>query len=362
MGTTLTRIRLGISRSPYGIEYPWMASTICSSPVLFGDRGNVTIGMKFGTLSTEISESYRPNARAVLYKGDRLDLLESIPPESADLVVTSPPYNIGKRYERRISLADYMAGQRETVKGCVRILSPRGSICWQVGNHIADDGEVVPLDIALYDVFKRYGLKLRNRIVWHFDHGLHCTKRFSGRHETILWFTKSDDYIFNLDEVRVPQKYPGKKHYKGPRAGQYSSNPLGKNPSDVWVIPNVKHNHVEKTVHPCQFPVELVERLVRALTVPGSLVVDPYMGVGSTVCAAVLRERRGAGADLVSEYVKIARDRVIQALRGTLRVRPMDRPVYRPDPSSKLTRRPVLYEVPSQPRLPSVNEKHRHAR
>ena len=107
---------------------------------------------------------------------------------------------------------------------------------------------------------------MRNRIVWHFEHGLHCSRRLSGRYETIMWFTKGDDYVFELDPIRVPQKYPGKKYFKGPKAGQYSCNPLGKNPGDVWTIPNVKSNHVEKTGHPCQFPVELIERLVLALT------------------------------------------------------------------------------------------------
>ena len=102
---------------------------------------------------------------------------------------------------------------------CVRLLHPKGSLCWQVGNHV-DNGEIVPLDTVLYPVFKAHGLKLRNRIVWHFEHGLHCSKRLSGRYETILWFTKGDDYIFNLDAIRVPSKYPGKKYFKGPKAGQ----------------------------------------------------------------------------------------------------------------------------------------------
>jgi adenine-specific DNA-methyltransferase len=199
-----------------------------------------------------------------------------------------------------------------------------------VGNHIAGPQEVLPLDIALYPIFASHGLRLRNRIVWHFEHGLHCSKRFSGRYETILWFTKGDDYVFNLDPVRVPQKYPAKKQFKGPRAGQLSCNPLGKNPSDVWIFPNVKHNHVEKTIHPCQFPVELVERLVLALTNPGDLVVDPYMGVGSTAVAAVRHGRRSAGADVVGDYVDLAKQRVSFAAAGILRTRPMDRPVYRP--------------------------------
>ena len=131
----------------------------------------------------------------------------------------------------------------------MRLLHPEGSVCWQVGNHVYR-GEVFPLDIILYHLFKDHGLKLRNRIVWQFEHGLHCKKRLSGRHETILWFTKDDTYTFNLDPIRIPQKYPNKKHYKGPKIGQISSNPLGKNPGDVWTIPNVKHNHIEKNIAP----------------------------------------------------------------------------------------------------------------
>lgn len=139
--------------------------------------------------------------------------------------------------------------------------------------------------------------------------------------------------------MRVPQKYPGKRHFKGPHKGEYSANPLGKNPGDVWIIPNVKHNHPEKTVHPCQFPVELVERLVLALTRRGDLVLDPYMGVGTTPAAAVVHGRRAAGAEIVPEYVKIARERVAQAVSGTLPARPRSRPVYVPSPNSPLVKR-----------------------
>jgi adenine-specific DNA-methyltransferase len=225
-----------------------------------------------------ISARYQDRSNVTLHHGDRLELLRSIPAGAARLVVTSPPYNIGKKYEKRMVFSDYLRQQRDTLRECVRLLASDGSLCWQVGNHIAKDGEVYPLDIYIYRICKRLGLRLRNRITWCFDHGLHCQRRFSGRYETILWFTKSDRYIFNLDPIRVPQKYPGKKYFKGAKAGQYSCNPLGKNPSDVWVIPNVKHNHIEKTAHPCQFPIELVERLVLALTNPDDLVIDPYIG------------------------------------------------------------------------------------
>jgi adenine-specific DNA-methyltransferase len=216
------------------------------------------------------------------------------------------------------------------IRRCVEVLKDAGSICWQVGNHIAGPQEILPLDIALFPIFASHGLKLRNRIIWHFEHGLHCSKRLSGRYETILWFTKGDSYTFNLDPVRVPQKYPGKKQFKGPNIGKLSCHPLGKNPGDLWIIPNVKHNHIEKTAHPCQFPVELVERLVLALTNEGDLVLDPYMGVGSTAVAAVRHGRRSAGADIVGEYIEVARTRVSKAAAGLLRTRPMDRPVYEP--------------------------------
>jgi len=275
-----------------------------------------------------VSEHYSQNAQVTLYTGDCLNLLSEIPPETATLIVTSPPYNIGKRYEKKRTLDDYLREQGEVIAECVRVLAPNGSICWQTGNHIVGSQEILPLDIALFPVFSRHGLRLRNRITWHFEHGLHCSKRFSGRYETILWFTKGDRYIFNLDPVRVPQKYPAKRYFKGPRVGEYSCHPLGKNPGDVWIFPNVKHNHVEKTIHPCQFPVELVERLVLALTNEGDLVLDPFIGVRTTAVAAVLHGRRAAGADTVPEYVAIARERANLAALGLLRTRPMDRPIY----------------------------------
>jgi len=289
-----------------------------------------------------VATTFQAKADATIYDGDCRGLLRSIPNASVQLVVTSPPYNIGKKYEKRIVLDEYLHREKEVINLCIDKLAIGGSICWQVGNHV-DAGEVYPLDILLYGFFKERGLSLRNRIVWHFGHGLHSSRRFSGRYETILWFTKDDangDYVFNLDPVRVPQKYPGKKYYKGPKKGQPSANPLGKNPGDLWVIPNVKHNHVEKTIHPCQFPVELVERLVLALTNPGDLVLDPYMGVGSALAAAVMRGRRAAGADTVPEYVQLARERVAQAASGTLAVRPRTRPVYEPPSNSALTRAP----------------------
>lgn len=276
-----------------------------------------------------IAENFTFDENIILFPGDCLDLLHQIPDESMQLIVTSPPYNIGKEYEKKLELAHYVDQQAMVIRECVRTLKKSGSICWQVGNYI-DNGHIIPLDTILYPVFHDLGLEMRNRIIWHFEHGLHCSKRFSGRYETICWFTKTDDFVFNLDPIRIPQKYPGKKYFKGPKAGQYSCNPLGKNPGDVWIIPNVKSNHVEKTIHPCQFPVELIERLVLSMTNEGDWVFDPFLGVGTTIVAAIRHGRKAAGAEIEKRYIKIARDRIEEEINGTLRTRPMTKPIYDP--------------------------------
>jgi adenine-specific DNA-methyltransferase len=278
----------------------------------------------------KISKKVDLSSDVILYPGDCLELLPQLSSGMVKLIVTSPPYNLGKPYEKRLDLKIYLDQQKRVIKECVRVLANNGSLCWEVGNYIDKGGEIVPLDILLYPIFKSFGLRLRNRIIWYFGHGLHCSKRFSGRYESILWFTKSNDYIFNLDAVRIPQKYPQKKYFKGPKKGQLSSNPLGKNPTDIWSIPNVKSNHPEKTIHPCQFPIELVERLVLAFTNPGDWVIDPFMGVGSSLIAALLHKRKTIGAEINNSYLKVTEERINQLLKGKLKIRPMGKPIYEP--------------------------------
>ena len=285
-----------------------------------------------------------------------LTYLQKEEKEKFDLIATSPPYNIGKSYETKTSIEKYLATQKDIIKELVRVLSDKGSICWQVGNFI-DNGEVFPLDVFYYQIFTELGLKLRNRIIWHFGHGLHASNRFSGRYETILWFTKSDDYIFNLDDVRVPSKYPGKLHYKGPNKGKPSGNPLGKNPTDIWEvlqqdwdscfweIPNVKSNHPEKTIHPCQFPVELVERCILALTHQNSWVLDPFGGVGTTVIAALKNDRKCISVDKEKEYCDIAKERVKAFQTGKLKIRPLGQPIHQPSAKDKVAQVPSEWLV-----------------
>jgi adenine-specific DNA-methyltransferase len=309
-----------------------------------------------------IAPKYQKNANIVLFHGDAIQLLKDIPNNSVNLVLTSPPYNLGKDYETKVSIEYYLKEQEQLIENLYAKLSPKGSICWQVGNFV-ENGEVFPLDIYYYPIFKKLGMKLRNRIVWHFGHGLHASKRFSGRYETLLWFSKSDNYTFNLDNVRVPSKYPGKRYYKGPNAGKPSGNPNGKNPSDIWElmlqeweeglwdIPNVKSNHPEKTIHPCQFPVELVQRCVLALTNEGDIVFDPFSGVGSTVIGAITHDRRAIASERDGAYVEIARQRINSYYQGTLKIRPLGKPVHEPTGQEKVAQTPEEWASLSQNKL-----------
>jgi len=306
-----------------------------------------------------VFDHYDGRASVVLQKGESLEVLKSLPSAFAKLVVTSPPYNIGKEYETKIELQRYLADAKEVCTELHRLLDPEGSICWQVGNYV-ESGEVFPLDIYFYPIFKALGFKLRNRVIWHFDHGLHNSKRFSGRYETLLWFTKSEKYTFNLDAVRVPSKYPGKRHYKeGPNYGKPSGNPLGKNPADIWKIvvrdwdsglwniPNVKANHPEKTIHVCQFPIELVERCVLALTNEQDWVLDPFAGVGSAVVGALKCNRRGIGIDRDERYLNVARGRIEMLRAGNLPYRPLGKPILQPNGTEKVARIPEEWNIPN---------------
>ncbi len=303
----------------------------------------------------KIYTEFARERKIILHHGDSLKFLKTVPNNSINLIVTSPPYNIGKDYEEKATLDAYLKNQEIIIRHLQDKLKSEGSVCWEVGNYV-DNGEIYPLDIFFYDIFKKIGMKLRNRIVWHFGHGLHCKNRFSGRYETILWFTKTDNYVFNLDSIRVPAKYPGKRAYKGPNKGKLSGNPLGKNPSDVWKIleddwmtafwefPNVKSNHPEKTIHPCQFPIELVERCVLALTNRGDYILDPFCGVGTTLVAGLKHSRKVIGVDKELEYIKLARQRITQFFDGNLKVRPLGKKVYQPTGREKVSKFPLEWK------------------
>ena len=273
-----------------------------------------------------------------IYKSDCFEYLKSLDRNSIQLIITSPPYNIGKEYEDKKNFQKYLIDQEKVLRQCYRVLKAKGSLCWQVGTFV-DKNETIPLDIPIFNICKKIGFKLKNRIVWHFEHGLHSKHKFSGRYETILWFVKTDKYFFDLDKVRVPQKYPGKVGYKGKNKGKYSGNIKGKNPSDVWIIPNVKSCHKEKTIHPCQFPIELAERLILSMSKKDDLVVDPYAGVGTTLIAALKNKRRAAGSEILKKYVNITKKRINLLKKDKLPYRKINTPVQMVKGNSKLYRR-----------------------
>jgi adenine-specific DNA-methyltransferase len=296
-------------------------------------------------------------ASSRLIAGDVLDVLENIPARSCSLIVSSPPYNIRKPYERseNRTYTQYLEWQTKIVASMTRSLTEDASVCWQVGTYVTD-GEVFPLDVPFIEIFRGLGFKLRNRIIWRYNFGHNADKRFSGRYETVLWFSKSNNYIFNLNPVRISQLYPGKRHSltKGSKAGKPSGNPLGKNPSDywefsaendfknnpVWDVPNVKANHPEHTEHPCQFPVELAERCVLALSNVGDTILDPFIGTGATAIAATIHGRNTVGIDRYQPYLKIAEERLAKLKCGTLPIRPLGKPIRRPKPSERVARVP----------------------
>lgn len=246
-----------------------------------------------------------------LYLGDCFDLLTNLDDSSVDLIVSSPPYNIGKKYEERANLNEYLDRQEKVLKECHRVLKPTGSLFWQVGVYVDDSGGHVPLDIKFFGILDSFGMSMRNRIVWLRPHGLHATKRFSCRYETMLWFVKdAKNYKFNLDPIKVPQKYQNKKAWKGDRKGELTCDPIGKNPGDVWAFRNVKHNHEEQTIHPCQFPEDMIERVVLATTEKGDVVLDPYMGTGTVAVVANKYKRNFLGAEIDPEYHRTAQLRI----------------------------------------------------
>lgn len=295
--------------------------------------------------------------RVCLSEGDVLDYLRTIRPSSCSLVVSSPPYNIRKPYERsdNRTYKEYIDWQRHVLEVLTVSLTDNASVCWQVGTYVAD-GEIFPLDIPFVQMFRDLGFQLRNRIIWRYNFGHNADKRFSGRYETLLWFSRTNKYTFNLDPVRIPQMYPGKRHSKkkGEKGGAPSGNPLGKNPSDywefsateafqnnpVWDIPNVKANHPEYTVHPCQFPVELAERCILALSNIGDTVLDPFIGTGATAIAAAKHGRHAIGGDRFPEYIEIAKKRLSELKLGTISLRPLGRPVRRPISTERVSQIP----------------------
>lgn len=293
-----------------------------------------------------ISNSFDQEKDISLLLGDSYEELKKLPSNSIQLIITSPPYNLARSYsgnkkDDNAPFQDYLKWYEDKIiPELYRICKDSGSIIWQTGNYV-DNKEIYPLDIYFYPFFKKLNMQLRNRIIWKIGHGLTTKNRFDGRYETLLWFSKTDDYLFNLDPVRIPSLEPSKRYYKGPHKGELSGNPLGKNPSDFWEfiqtefeegiidIPNVKSNHPEKTEHPCSFPIELAERCILAYSNEEDLVLDPFCGSGSSGIAALINHRKVILIDREQKYIDITKERISKLESGELKRRKIGTPIVR---------------------------------
>lgn len=232
--------------------------------------------------------------------GDCRDLFKKIPDSSVRLVVTSPPYNIGKpygKYKDKIALNDWQSLINDVTKEVCRILTPDGSFFLNLSPvPLGDSKEIIPLPFLGYQIFKDNGLYLRNIITWTFNNMQNCTNRLSGRYENILWGVKDiDNYVFNLDDVRIPYITKNDKRLEGG---------IGRNPTDVWYFDRV-NNMTKKKLnlsHPTIYPLPMIIRIIKMSTKPGDIVLDPFAGSGTSLVAAKILGRKGIGFDLDERY------------------------------------------------------------
>ncbi len=247
---------------------------------------------------------------ALLWQGDALELLDRLPDGSVQLVVTSPPYNIGKAYEPRRTVEDYVAWCSRWLGQIARVLTPTGAAWLNVGyTSVPGRGVAVPIPYLLWPHLGE--LQLIQEVVWHQTNGVACRRRLSPRNEKLLWLVRDPSaFVFHLDAIRDPNvAYPHQR-----REGRLRCNPLGKNPGDVWTIPRVVAGRSvpERTRHPAQMPLSLAERLITACSNPGDLVLDPLAGSASTLVAARRLGRVGWGFELRADYCDLARVRLTQ--------------------------------------------------
>jgi len=255
---------------------------------------------------------YESNGVAI-YNRDCIDGMNAIAPGMIDLTVTSPPYNIGKEYESSLALRDYINWSADWIKSVHRVTRPDGSFWLNLG-YISMEGRAraIPLPYLLWERIPFY---LMQEIVWHYGAGVAARQAFSPRNEKFLWYVKSPEaYSFNLDQIRDPDvKYPNQK-----KNGRLKCNPLGKNPSDVWIIPKVtsgaNRSSKERTAHPAQFPVAVIERIILASSEPGDVILDPFMGSGTTALVASKLGRRVIGFELSSRYMEVVIGRLEESI------------------------------------------------
>ena len=234
-----------------------------------------------------------------LIVGDALEVLPRIPSASVHLVCADPPYNLGKDYGETIDSKNWDEYEQFTYQWlteCRRILSDDGSIYVFMG---------VRFISKLFTMLEAMEFLFNGWITWHYTQGTGRTIGFSPRHEDILYFTKSSNYTFNLDTIRIPQKYYRERN-----------NMRGANPGDVWKFSHVHYSNPERENHPTQKPEAIIERIIRASSSENDIVLDPFVGSGTTARVAQVLNRRYIGIDINPEYIEMSKKRLARFFEG----------------------------------------------
>lgn len=260
-----------------------------------------------------LGKPYFQADNCLIYNQDCLQGMQLLPAEFIDLTVTSPPYNIGKEYEQPLLLADYLQWCAQWIAQIHRLTSPHGAFWLNLGYlSIPNRAKAIPIPYLLWDKIPFY---LIQEIVWNYKAGVAGSKFFSPRNEKFLWYVKDPQkYTFNLDDIRDPNiKYPNQK-----KQGRIKVNLIGKNPTDVWDFPKVTSGRnrasKERTAHPAQFPIAVIERIIKCSSQPDRVVLDPFMGSGTTAVVALALQRLVIGFELKTEYCDIAAQRIERLL------------------------------------------------
>ena len=250
-----------------------------------------------------LGSPYYENDMSIIYNIDCLEALNTLKDSDIKVnsTITSPPYNIGKEYETVLAIDEYVNWIIGIINLIYKITSNNGSFIFNVGYlKVEGKGRAVPIPYLIWDKIPFY---LSQEIVWNYGAGVACRNYLSPRNEKVLWYIKNqEDYTFNLDPIRDPDvKYPNQK-----KNGKLRCNTLGKNPSDVWQIAKVtsgkKRSSVERMPHPAQFPEDLISRTILGFTNENDLILDPFMGSGTTARVAMLNNRYSIGFELNEKY------------------------------------------------------------
>src|SRR3990167_3681231 len=267
--------------------------------------------MSFDEAKNIFGKPYFEAENCLIFCGDCLDFLKRPAHPFVDLTVTSPPYNIGKEYEKPISLEKYLEWCQSWISEIHKITKPQGSFWLIIGYlEIPGKAKALPIPYLLWDKIPFY---LIQEVIWNYGAGVAGKKFFSPRNEKLLWYVKDEEnYTFNLDGIRDKNvKYPNQK-----KNGKLKCNPLGKNPTDVWQIPKVtsgaNRSSKERMPHPAQFPIALIDRVVKASSNSNEIVLDPFLGSGTSAIVALANKRKFIGFEINEKYCDLAVERIKQ--------------------------------------------------